>query len=81
MGAPGAKTRYTLIKLLRDIFVKNPRIGATFRKEFVNVEGRPHAGGIDVTLETKDNEGHPNETIITVPWGGIVQAVRVIEAE
>lgn len=77
--AAGKPMQYTRIELKRDVTVRNPRVGADRRRAFLNVEGRPHAGGIDVELETfaGDRERSPTRTTITVPWDGIMQADRV----
>jgi hypothetical protein len=47
--------------------------GQAPKDKLPNVEGRPHVGGIDVTYPTKDGDA-----IITVPWGIINQAVRLV---
>lgn len=70
------RVHYTRILLKRDIDVRDPRIGARQRRMFIEVEGVPHAGGINVELETKTN-GENTRTTITVPWDGILQADRV----
>jgi hypothetical protein len=78
---PGA-LHYSTIKLRDTIKVTRPRIGAVMRDSLVDVMGRPHAGGIDVALETRASEsdgGADTTTIITVPWWKIMQADRVVE--
>jgi hypothetical protein len=45
------------------------------KDRLLNVEGRPHAGGIDVTVDGKD--GQP--LVVLVPWWKIDQAERVAE--
>ena len=75
--AESKRLRYTRILLKRDVLVERPRIGANIRKRFVDVDGVPHAGGINVELETNAADGSPTRTTITVPWDGIMQADRV----
>jgi hypothetical protein len=75
--AEAKRLHYTRILLKRDVLVERPRIGAPARNRFVNVEGTPHAGGINVELETQAADGSPTRTTITVPWDGITQADRV----
>lgn len=59
--------RYQLILLRHQITVP----GAPVAKDrLIDVEGTPHAGGIDVVFGDK---------IVTVPWSGIVSAIRATE--
>jgi hypothetical protein len=74
--AEAKRVHYARILLKRDIDVRGPRIGANARRMFIEVDGVPHAGGINVELETKTN-GENTRTTITVPWDGILQADRV----
>ncbi len=58
---------YKFINLKRPVPVPG---SAVPKSQLQGVDGVPHSGGIDVVL------GHD---IVTVPWAGIVTAVRAIE--
>lgn len=68
---------YDRIMLKRDVEILRPRAGAKSRDRFLNVEGRPHAGGIDVEVETRGPDNRtPTITTVTLPWDIIAQADR-----
>jgi hypothetical protein len=70
------KHTYTKIRLTRTLDIPSPAKGARSRDELLNVDGRPHAGGIDVDIDCKDASGHVFTNVITVPWAGIRSAER-----
>lgn len=76
--ADAKRTHYDLIMLKKghEISVPRPRLGARNRDRFLDIDGRPHAGGIDVEVETKDGAGHNTLTTITLPWDIIAHAER-----
>lgn len=76
--AEAKRLHYDLIMLKggHNVEIPRPRIGARNRDRFLNIEGRPHAGGIDVEVETKDTTGRNTITTITVPWDIIAHAHR-----
>lgn len=69
---------YSRILLLpgRTVDARLARIGARDRVAFTDIDGRPHAGGIDVELETQDPAADNAKTItrVTLPWSMIRQA-------
>lgn len=67
---------YNVIALRRTIDVRNPVKGARQRDQFLNTEGRPHAGGIDVEVDQKRADGTTFTSVITIPWDAIKQAER-----
>jgi hypothetical protein len=65
---------YTRVTFMRDLRIP----GVTVNKEFLlNVDGTPHAGGIDLEVEGRDKDHNPVPMIITVPWAAIRQAERM----
>jgi hypothetical protein len=56
--------------------VRRARMNSRDRSELVNIDGRPHAGGIDVEIETRDQQNVETITTYTVPWANIKQAER-----
>lgn len=76
--AEAKRMTYDLIALKRgheiDIPKRRPP-GARRVDRFQHVEGRPHAGGIDVEMETRDGKVD-TMTVITLPWDIIAQADR-----
>ncbi len=49
--------------------------GTSVAKEYLmDVDGRPHAGGIDIVVSTKDALGKVGKKRFTVPWHAIRQA-------
>jgi hypothetical protein len=65
--------RYALIELRQDLFMPGLP-GGRDKMRLENVDGRPHAGGIDVVC-VKDN------TVVTVPWDVIRRAVRTLDSD
>lgn len=78
--------RYALIKMRSMETVNIP--GTREKSDLIDVDGRAHAGGIDVKIpgggyesvkaRAEKLEGH--DLIITVPWHKIAQAERVVES-
>lgn len=72
--------RYSRIMLRNNVSI--PGVGVP-KAELLNVDGRPHAGGIDIAYSGKDNSGNQQTKpgIVTVPWWQVLQANRVTEVE
>jgi hypothetical protein len=65
--------RYSKILLDRQKPVQIP--GLTVSKDTLqNIEGRPHAGGIDVLVNSEVIRGAKGRTRVTIPWHAIKQA-------
>lgn len=77
--AEAKRVMYDRINLKRGCDIDTPwaLAGARQRDHFVNVEGRPHAGGIDIEIEAK---GGVLKTV-TLPWDIVAQADRSASAE
>jgi hypothetical protein len=77
-------SRYAVIQLKSMDEIKLP--GSRPKSSLIDVDGRPHAGGIDVRLENKgyeqlgrrDDSVEGKDLIITVPWHKIAHAERVV---
>lgn len=75
--------RYERVQLLRAIEVPGNHGQKIGKQLFLDVDGRPHNGGIELQLDVKNAKtGEHEKTLgVTVPWGLIVQADREIAAE
>lgn len=65
--------RYSKILFSKHAPLQIPGV-AVARDYLHNIDGRPHAGGIDITVDTKDARGKTGRTRFTVPWHAIRQA-------
>jgi hypothetical protein len=68
MAEPKVATKlsYDMIQFRGPIELPGPR-GRVRKDRLLNVEGKPHAGGIDIDLDAH---------VMTVPWGMIIKADR-----
>lgn len=51
------------------------------KSELYDVDGRPHAGGIDVQMPIMKGEEQVGTKVVTVPWWKIASTERTLEAE
>jgi hypothetical protein len=75
--APPKVFRYARILMREPLEIKGR---ATRHDRLLDVDGRPHAGGIDVMIGPEDFPGTAVEPqVITVPWWRIRQADRTVD--